>query len=444
MYVPIALLPKLSRKNIKKFIDNKALEKSDKCYMDLCQVRVPSLGCSKFWCLIEDEYTGILWSPFLKRKSQVAEYVIDLFKKIYHKTKVMFKVLRCDSSKENKKLQDRLEQDDVIFTQVEFTAPYTPQQNGVVERKFATLYSKIRAMLIRARLPDDLRTKLWAEYAATATFVENLIFCDDKSEPPYKLFYGSIPNRVKKLRVFGEINIVANQTSKGTKTKLDNCGYPCIFVGYPPNLPPDVYKMFNPRTKVFACTRNIIWLHKFYNKVNFLDYKNNSEVFYDKIMVRHGNLQISDKNHDITMNDDGSDSLVEEVKDIDPINLQAANAVNIVESQDQEGTNDLNTFDIEDDTKEEVAQLEDNDQESPNNVQDPSESQVLNQECIAKKSGIDSNQTKQSEIDKKIKLEQELQKLDTSYNRTLTNLSYAQEKMFHMNHLTDTGEPSTY
>jgi transposase InsO family protein len=42
----------------------------------------------------------------------------------------------------------------------EFTAPGTPQQNGIVERAFATLFGKTRSMLNAARITIPLRKKL--------------------------------------------------------------------------------------------------------------------------------------------------------------------------------------------------------------------------------------------------------------------------------------------
>jgi hypothetical protein len=42
----------------------------------------------------------------------------------------------------------------------EYTAPGTPQRNGVAERKFATLFSRVRAMKIAAVVDMKTRTKL--------------------------------------------------------------------------------------------------------------------------------------------------------------------------------------------------------------------------------------------------------------------------------------------
>ena len=49
-------------------------------------------------------------------------------------------------------------------TIVEYTAPYTPQQNGKVEQAFPTLFGRARAVYNGAKLPVDLRKKYFAKH----------------------------------------------------------------------------------------------------------------------------------------------------------------------------------------------------------------------------------------------------------------------------------------
>ena len=57
----------------------------------------------------------------------------------------------------------------------EYTAPQTPQQNGIVERLFATLSGKTRAMMNHAGFTTEMRSFHWAECANTATKLEGLM-----------------------------------------------------------------------------------------------------------------------------------------------------------------------------------------------------------------------------------------------------------------------------
>ena len=85
-----------------------------------------------------------------------------------------FKVIRCHNAGGNRKLQEVLTNDN-YGSKFEYTAPRTPQQNGTVERAFATLYGKTRSMLNWGKFQDNMRSGLWAEYANTATMLDNLL-----------------------------------------------------------------------------------------------------------------------------------------------------------------------------------------------------------------------------------------------------------------------------
>ena len=59
--------------------------------------------------------------------------------------------IRYNNAGENKKLEENVV-DEIMKITFEYTAAGTPQQNGVAERYFATLYDRVRAMLNRAGL----------------------------------------------------------------------------------------------------------------------------------------------------------------------------------------------------------------------------------------------------------------------------------------------------
>ena len=78
------------------------------------------------------------------------------------------KIIRCDNAGENKTLEENCAKhfDEIDF---EFTSPGNPQQNVMLEQAFATLYSRMRAMMAHAVLHEKLNTGVWSEFAATAT-----------------------------------------------------------------------------------------------------------------------------------------------------------------------------------------------------------------------------------------------------------------------------------
>ena len=148
--------------------------------------------------------------------------------------------------------------------QFEFTAPGTPQQNGVVERAFATLYGRVRAMLNGAQLEEKLRHSLWAECANTATDLINMMVTDGDKLTPYEKLYGKKPKHANCLRTFGEVAIVKKSEFQQIKPKLENRGIIGLFMGYSPNHAEGVYRFYCPETKGMRISRDIKWLGKTY------------------------------------------------------------------------------------------------------------------------------------------------------------------------------------
>ena len=71
----------------------------------------------------------------------------------------------------------------------EFTASNTPQRNGRIERKFATLFGRVRSMMNSARMPQNMRELWWAEAANTATKLENALIYKPGGKSSHELFW---------------------------------------------------------------------------------------------------------------------------------------------------------------------------------------------------------------------------------------------------------------
>ena len=75
---------------------------------------------------------------------------------------IEIKKIRLDNSGENKSLQKECDKQNlgVIF---ESTAPGTPQQNSVTERRIAALMGRATAMLIQAGIDSKGKGEFWCE-----------------------------------------------------------------------------------------------------------------------------------------------------------------------------------------------------------------------------------------------------------------------------------------
>ena len=81
--------------------------------------------------------------------------VLKFIKKLKSEENKTVKFIQCDNAGENNKLQELLDNKGMGI-KFEYTAVDTPQQNGKVERKFATLYGKVRSALNAAKLKPFL------------------------------------------------------------------------------------------------------------------------------------------------------------------------------------------------------------------------------------------------------------------------------------------------
>ena len=97
-----------------------------------------SSGGNKHWALMVDEATKYKKSFFLKKENDQIEVIIDWLKELKTKYKIKVQRIRMDNAGENKMLAKSCDHNEMGI-KFEYTAPGTPQQNGVVERAIVTL-----------------------------------------------------------------------------------------------------------------------------------------------------------------------------------------------------------------------------------------------------------------------------------------------------------------
>ena len=73
---------------------------------------------------------------------------------------------------------------------------------------------------------------MWAESANTTTSMLDNITVSANGTSSYQKFYSKDPKWMRNLKCFGEIGIVTNHKHKKICGKLDDQGFPCMFVGF--------------------------------------------------------------------------------------------------------------------------------------------------------------------------------------------------------------------
>ncbi|GJT65318.1 zinc finger, CCHC-type containing protein [Tanacetum coccineum] len=191
-------------------------------HSDLCDFHAtPSLGNKKYVITFIDDASRFCYVYLLHAKDEA----LDKFR--IYKTEVelqqndLVKTLRTDRGGEY--------YDPVFFQSVgiihETTAPYTPQQNGVAERKNRALKEMVNSMLSYSGLSEGF----WGEAMLTACYLLNRVPNKRNKTTPYELWYKKRPN-LSYLRIWGCRAVVRLPDPK--RRTLGEKGIDCIFVGY--------------------------------------------------------------------------------------------------------------------------------------------------------------------------------------------------------------------
>ena len=161
----------------------------------------------------------------------------------------------------------------------EFLALGTPQQYGVVERSFATLYGRVHAMLNYPKIKDEIRKSLWAECRKTATDLDGILYGKDQSENSHTKMFKKNPGFINHLHIFGEMGFVLRHRQISYKSKISDKGKDAFFVRNVTEHAGDVYHMYDPNTKRIKISHDVRWMGKFYidgDPIKIPNYKENN------------------------------------------------------------------------------------------------------------------------------------------------------------------------
>ena len=208
-------------------------------HMDLFGPVSPmSIQHEKYTLVIVDEYSRYTWVYFLTKKSQAAETIMSFVRNIENQNDTKVKQIRTDNGTEFKNYDLESFCDEKGIAQ-NFSSPYTPEQNGVAERRNRTLIEAARTMLSGSSLSKHF----WTEAVKTACYTQNRsIIVKRHSKTPYELFKGRIPD-ISYFHVFGCPVFIHNH--KDHLGKFDAKADDGYFLGY--SLTSKAFRVFNTR-----------------------------------------------------------------------------------------------------------------------------------------------------------------------------------------------------
>lgn len=186
----------------------------------------PSMSQDKYVLLFTDDCMRFTWVYFLKQKYEVFSH-LKVFKahveKQYGK---MIKILRTNNGGEfvNKDIQHLCDEAGIEF---QHTIPYTPQQNGVAERKNRSLKEMANFMLHARSFPP----RLWDKEINYACYIRSISpHKYVKGKNPFEAWSGMQP-KVTHFCIFGSHTWSHIPSEK--RKALEPQSTTWFFVGYP-------------------------------------------------------------------------------------------------------------------------------------------------------------------------------------------------------------------
>jgi transposase InsO family protein len=161
--------------------------------------RVRSASGKWYVLVLVDDYSRYACVFFLEEKGEMFGFVRDHVLRLRNERHVdAIREIRSDNGSEFRSSCFETFCHD-LGLEHQFSSPYTPPQNGVVERKNNTLCEMVRTML------DEHRTmrRFWANVVNTACYVPNRIYLRvHKKKTCDELMHGRTPNVIH-FHVFG-------------------------------------------------------------------------------------------------------------------------------------------------------------------------------------------------------------------------------------------------
>ncbi|XP_073019471.1 uncharacterized protein [Primulina eburnea] len=221
-------------------------------HMDLMSpMEVESFGGKKYSLVCVDDFSRFSWISFIREKSDT----FDVFKQLIVRI-TNFQILKV----RRKKTEHGKEFENSSFSSFcdkkgishEFSAPKTPQQNEIVERKNRTLQKMARMMLTS----KCISKRFWAEALNIACHISNRVYLRIGSTMTSydEIIMGKKPN-LKYFHVFGCVCYVLNDMDQ--LTKFDSKSDKCLFLGYATNS--RAYQMSNLRTRTIMEFINVVF-----------------------------------------------------------------------------------------------------------------------------------------------------------------------------------------
>ncbi|MCR4790616.1 MAG: DDE-type integrase/transposase/recombinase, partial [Treponemataceae bacterium] len=227
-----------------------------------------------YFITFTDDLSRFGFVYLMKHKSEAFDKFKEYQSMVEKQTGKCIKILRSDRGGEylSSEFLDYLKLKGILS---EWTPPYTPQLNGVAERRNRTLLDMVRSMMCFTNLPISF----WGHALETAALVLNRVPSKSVSRTPYEIWKGKKPN-LKYLKIWGCHAYVKRNFGHKLSARSDKC----IFVGYPKDSLG--YIFYNPTEQKVFVARHATFLEKEF----FLEKGKDRKIELDEVQDLQGEI----------------------------------------------------------------------------------------------------------------------------------------------------------
>ncbi|GJR36004.1 retrotransposon protein, putative, ty1-copia subclass [Tanacetum coccineum] len=176
-------------------------------HTDVCgPFKIMSRQGANYFVTFTDDFSRYGYVYLLKHKHEVFETFKVFQKEVENQLGKTIKSLRSDRGGEymSQEFLDHLKDHGIIAHR---TPPYTPQHNGVSERRNRTLLDMVRSMMSQTTLPKSF----WDYALETAARILNMVPTKKVEKTPYEVWHGQAP-KLSYLKVWGCEALVKRDT----------------------------------------------------------------------------------------------------------------------------------------------------------------------------------------------------------------------------------------
>ncbi|KAH9697148.1 hypothetical protein KPL71_023495 [Citrus sinensis] len=247
-------------------------------HTDVCgPINVQARGGYEYFITFTDDYSRYGYVYLMHHKSEALEKFKEYRAEKEKQLDKNIKKLRSDRGGEflSGDFKEYLVENEIIS---QLTAPGTPQQNGVAERRNRTLLDMVRSMLSYSSLPISF----WGLALETAVYLLNLVPSKSVPKTPIELWSGRKLS-LRHVRIWGSPAHVL----KPKADKMDSRSEVCIFVGYPKGTRGGLF--YSPQDRKVIVSTHFTSLEEDYMN----NFKPKSKVIHEELSGDQVDAQLS-------------------------------------------------------------------------------------------------------------------------------------------------------